>query len=376
MGKMLIMLVIGMGLVGSYSMMQLNESNLNATDNASVDYEINQARNLALSGIDHAIMQLAQDSTWLDGFKSNSMANGSLAVNIERTRSMFPGGPDAGLNNARLVTATGTLQNRSVTLQAVIEIPSVYIRPPGLAYGILADKDFSVSGNVLVRDHYNSAWNSTIHTNSDLGWNGNTALVAGYGTYSGSGNGNASHAENIFKPNVDEGGGVVHYSPPVPIPDIDVDNWEKIATRKFYSNTKITSHTKLGTKDNPEIWYVRGDLELSGQMEGYGVFLVTGDLKLSGQAKMTALDPSGNNLGIIVAGDVRATGTSDLDATLIVGGTMTATGTTTIIGSVIAKGEIKFTGTPNIYYRPMLDALASKIWEDEPERPRIVSVYE
>jgi hypothetical protein len=365
-----------MGLIASYSMMQLNDSNLNVTDNASEDYEINQARNLAVSGVEHAMMELAQDSTWTAGYQSESIADGTLSVQVERTRAMYPGGPDAGLNNARLVTATGTVQGRSITIRTIVEIPSVYIRPPGLGYGILSDGDFDVSGNILVKDYGNPAWNASIHTNSDLSWNGNTAEVAGYGTFSVAGSGNAAHAKNIFVPNVDLGGEVVHQAPPVAIPEIDIDKWEKIATRKLYSNTKITSHTKLGTKDNPEIWYIHGDLELSGKMEGYGVFLVTGDLKLTGQAKMTALDPSGNNLGIIVAGDVKSTGTSDLDATLIAGGSVSATGTTTIIGSIIAKGEIKLAGTPNIYYRPMLDELASKIWEGKPERPRVVSYYE
>jgi hypothetical protein len=253
MGKMLMLLVVGMGLIASYSMMQLNDSNLNVTDNASEDYEINQARNLAVSGVEHAMMELAQDSTWTAGYQSGSIADGTLSVQVERTRAMDPGGPDAGLNHARLVTATGTVQCRSITIRSIVEIPSVYIRPPGLGYGILSDGDFDVSGNILVKDYGNPAWNASIHTNSDLSWNRNTAEVAG---------------------------------------------------------------------------------------------------------------------------DVKSTGTSDLDATLIAGGSVSATGTTTIIGSIIAKGEIKLAGTPNIYYRPMLDELASKIWEGEPERPRVVSYYE
>jgi hypothetical protein len=111
-------------------------------------------------------------------------------------------------------------------------------------------------------------------------------------------------------------------------------------------------------------------------MTGYGVFLVTGDIKINGGADVTALDPSGNNLGIIVAGNAQINGTSDIEATLLIKGDAKINGTTRIIGSIIAEGEIDFGGTADILYNPLLDNVARKVWETEPGRPRVVSYYE
>jgi hypothetical protein len=375
MGKMLILLVVGMGLIASYSMMQLNESNLNATDNASEDYEINQARNLAISGVEHAISELAQDSTWTAGYTNGAIADGTLSVSIERTRAMYPGGPDAGLNNARLVTATGTIQGQTVTVRSIVEIPSTYVRPPGLGYGILSDESMDLSGNVFVGDYNNPSLNASIHTNHDLVYGG-SSTVEGYGTYSESCPSGTSSAGSTFTPNTKTGGDLVSKSNPVAIPEIDPGKWEKLATRKFYSNTKINGHMSLGTKEEPEIIYVHGNLDLNGQMTGYGVFLVTGDIKINGGAEVTALDPSGNNLGIIVGGDAQINGTSDIMATMLIKGDAKINGTTKIIGSIIAEGEIDFGGTADIFYNPLLDNVAKKVWEGEAGRPHVVSFYE
>lgn len=375
MGKMLLILVLGMGLVASVAMMQLNRSTLNANDNAVEDYEINQARNLARSGVEYAVSRLADDSTWSSGYKNASITNGSLVVTVERTRAMYPGGPDAGLNNARLVTAMGTILDETFTIQAVVEIPSEYIRPPGLGYGIFSDKSMDLSGNIAVGDYANPRLNANVHTNENLTFGGSTA-VEGYGSYSVSCPSGTGDAVKYFTPNVDKGGDVVRQASPVAIPEIDPSKWEDLATRKFYSNTKITGHMALGTIDEPEIIYVRGDLSLNGQMTGYGVFLVTGDLTINGGVEITNLDPSGNNLGIIVGGDAKINGTSDIMATLLVKGDSKINGTARIIGSVIGEGTIDFGGTADVLYNPLVDDIAQKIWELEAGRPKIVSYYE
>lgn len=375
MGKMLLMLVLGMGFVASYAALQLNRSNLNANENAVEDYEINQARNLARSGVELAISRLAQDSTWSSGYQNSSMSNGTLVVNVERTRAMYPGGPDANLNNARLVTATGTILNESFTIRAVVEIPSDYIRPPGLGYGILSDESMDLSGNVSIADYNNPSINANIHTNHDLSFGGSSS-VKGYGTYSEDCPSGTGGASAIFFPNVPSGGPLVSQASPVAIPEIDPSKWEALATRKFYSSTTINSNMMLGTKENPEIIYVRGDLKLNGQMTGYGVFLVTGDLTINGGAKVTAIDPSGNNLGIIVGGNAKINGNSDIEATLLIKGDAKLTGTTRVVGSIIAEGEIDFGGTADVFYNPLHNMVAKKIWQIDAGRPKIISYYE
>ncbi|MBE0643620.1 MAG: hypothetical protein IH600_06035 [Bacteroidetes bacterium] len=375
MGRMLMILVVGMGLVASYSAIQFNRSNLNANDNAVEDYEINQARNLARSGVEYAISRLAQDTTWEDGYTNSSVSNGTLEVSVERTRAMYPGGPDANLNNARLVTAVGTIMNESFTVRAIVEIPSDYVRPPGLAYGIISEENMDLSGNVNITDYNNPNLNSNIHTNHDLVYKGSSS-VSGYGTFSGTCPSGTGGASGTFTPNVNNGGALVYQAPPVAIPEIDPTKWEAMATVKYYSSRTINGHMNLGTKEHPEIIYVRGDLHLNGQMTGYGVFLVTGDLTINGGATVTAIDPGGNNLGILVGGDAKINGNSDINATLLIKGDAKINGTTSIIGSIISEGTINFGGTADIYYNPLNNAVAQKVWTAEPGRPKIVSYYE
>lgn len=375
MGKMLILLVVGMGLVISYSAMQLNRSNLNANATAVNDYEINQARNLARSGVEYVVSKLAEDSTWMTGYSNDHVSGGTLSVSIERTRAMYPGGPDAGLNNARLVTSTGTILDQAFTIRTIVEIPSEYIRPPGLGYGILSDKSMDLTGNVSIADYNNPTLNADIHTNQNLSFGG-SSTVSGYGTYSNEVTSNPDGAAAVFQPNVNTGGDLVSNAPPVAIPEIDPSKWASLATRKFYSNTTINSNFALGTKENPEIVYVRGDLRLNGQMTGYGVFLVTGDLIINGGATVSAIDPTGNNLGIIVGGDAKINGVSEINANILIKGDAKINGTTTIVGSVMAEGEIDFAGTANIYYNPLNDAVAKKVFKQDAGRPKVVSYFE
>ena len=91
---------------------------------------------------------------------------------------------------------------------------------------------------------------------------------------------------------------------------------------------------------------------------------------------MTNLDPSGNNLGIVVGGNAQINGTSDIMATLLIKGDAKINGTTRIVGSIIAEGEIDFGGTADILYNPLLDQVAQKVWQQEAGRPRLVSYYE
>jgi hypothetical protein len=373
---MLLLLVVGMGLIGSYSALQLNRSNLNANDNAIEDYEINQARNFARGGVEYAISKLAQDSTWSAGYKAASQSNGDLSVSIERTQAMFPDGPNANLTNARLVTSTATFLGRSYTVRSVIQITSSESIPPALRYALLTNGNLELTGNLNVHDDNNTSWNADIHTNSAMVLKGNNT-VTGYGTYfSGIESSPSKNADNTFKPNVSMGGPVHHTAPKVPLPEIDPTKWAALATRIFTGNQTLSGNMTLGTKENPEIWYFPGDVHMSGTITGYGVFLVKGNLFMTGNCSLTTMDPSGNSLGIVVGGDTEVHGNVSVAANILTKGNYLSTGNCTVTGSIVAGGESDMRGNVEIRYRPPLAKLTSKIWAGAPKRPAIVSYYE
>ena len=378
MGKMMIYLVVGMGIIGSFSLLQLNQSNLNARDNASDNYEIAQARNLAIGGLEYAIMQLAVDSSWSTGFAPNSVSKGTLRVNVQKTNARYPGGPaDADVESGRLVTAVATVLNETVTIRAVVDLRTLETTPPALDYAMMSEDNFTLTGNLIIEDYNNPSLNADIHTNKLMEVTGTSNLVEGHGTFTGSIESTPiDNADNVFKPNVDNGMPPYYESPRVELPEIDPSLWAGLATRSFFSNTKMSGGAILGTKENPEIVYVEGNLELTGNVEGYGVFLVTGDLILKGNTTVTALDPSGHNLAIIVGGKVRTLGDVDVTANILSQGDFIGSGNVTVTGSIASNGEINVNGDVNVKYHPAMTPITSKIWVGDPQRPLVLSRYE
>ena len=373
---MLIFLVLGMGIVVSVSRMQINRSTLNVTDNASENFSTTQAHNLAMSGVEQAVMRLSLDTNWLSGYTSNNVGGGALTVAVARSTAAFPGGPPANLRSGRLVTSTGTVAGETRTVQAIIQIPMVESVPRAMQYAMFSNGDLELTGNLNVVDDNNRAWNADIHTNAALKVKGNNT-VRGYGTYfSYLESTPAKNADATFVPNVLMGGPVHHQAPKVELPEINPSKWATIATKTSNGDPKLAGNTVLGTRENPVIWYVNGNLTLSGNVSGYGVFLVTGNLFLNGNVTINTLDPSGNNLGIIVGGDAQVNGNVKVAANILTKGDYLNNGNVTITGSIVAGGRIDLKGSVLVKYRPPLAKLTGKIWATTPGRPQIVSYYD
>jgi hypothetical protein len=376
MGKMLMILVVGMGTVFGMAGLQLQRSNLRTIDNASTAYERTQARDLAMSGFELAVMELAKDSNWNNGYALNNIAAGALRVTVEETGSRYPNGPDEGLTAARMITAVGRVNGQTATVQSVVQIPSTDVVPPAMRYALMSDKTLELTGSTSVTDDGNPAWNADIHTNENMVIKGNNT-VTGYGTYSGVMNSTPAHrANSTFSPNVPTGGPVHYKRPPVAIPDIDPTKFSHLATRTSYSNVSLAGNTKLGSKDAPEIWYIKGNLTLSGTIEGYGVFIVEGNITLKGNTKIHTIDPSGNNLGLYTTGNVNTMGNVHVEAQVLAQGSFNSNGNVTLVGSATVKGDIDIKGNVKIRYRPVTTDLTKQFWPGEAERPRVLSMYE
>jgi hypothetical protein len=378
MGKMLIILVAGLTVVASLSRLQLSQSSSNASENASEDFEGTQARNLAMSGIDLAIARIAADSNWLTGYRNNSASSGTLNVAVEKTTAMYPGGPNANLKSARLITSVGTVMGESRIVQAIVQIPSLNSLPAGLKYALYSQGDLELIGGQTIRDDNNPAWNANIHTNAALKLSG-TNTVTGYGEYFSYINSNpAANLLPTFNPNVPTGGAVEYKTPMVPTPTIDPTKWASLATKKYNGSTTFSGNTVLGSKSNPEIIYVNGNLTLSGNVSGYGVLLVTGNVFLVGNTTVTGMDPSGNNLGIICGGDAQVTGNVTVSGNFLTKGDFLSDGPVTIVGSVAANGRIGVSvkGGLTLRYRPPMAGVMGRVWGSMPGRPQVLSMYE
>lgn len=373
MGRMLLFLVIGMGSLFTFATLNINYSNSRLVNTTIVKFEKTQAQNIAASGIEVAISKLNLDTTWT-GVSTLQIANGTLIVSVANTNSRYPGGPNMGLTGMRLITSTGILNNQTVTIQSVVQLTSAPSVPPFLEYALASGEDLHLQGSIDIRDDNNPNWNANIHSNGNLETQGNAYDVRGFGTYSEELESN----HNNFTPNVNPNSDPVNAQiPPVTLPTFDPNDYIGIATSITEGNLTISGATTLGTKSNPAIYYVNGNLNFRGSTSGYGIFIVTGNITFNGNVSVTTVDPTGSNLGFYAGGNIEAHGNINLAGQMYALGDIHANGNFTLVGSMTAKENIELSGNPTIRYRPANAALTDPLWPTETNsRPLTVSYFE
>ncbi len=375
MGRMLILLVLGTSIIFGMTTLNMNNSNTRMLNATVEDYETQQARNLAKSGIDLAVSKIFQDTTWT-GVSNLQVAGGKLDVSINSTTSLYPNGEDMG-ENGREVSAVGTVAGHSVTVKAVLQLPQGSGVPPFFNYALLSEEDLALTGNISIRDANASGINSNIHTNEDLTVRGN-ASIKGFGSYAGSASFQPNNPSRFFNPNDNpESLPVTAQTSAITIPEFDPSEYVGIATDTYSGTLTLAGNHSLGTKENPKIWYVDGDLHISGNFSGYGVFIVTGNIHLTGNSSVIAADPLGNNLGFYSGGDILMTGNTTIDAQIFSNNNISMRGNIRLNGLATARNTIDLYGNVAVYYKPAAQNLTAPFWSgSEMGKPVVVSYYE
>ena len=392
MGKMLLFLVIGMGALFAVANLNMTNSEARLIDSSVEQYEVLQAKNIAASGIELAVSNLSQDSTW-SGFTSLAIADGDLRVLVANTTSQYPGGPDMGLTNMKEVTAIGsygilteysggsldTLSGEIHTIRAVIQLSSAATVPPFLNYAVASEADLLLQGAFSVTDDGNPSWNANIHTNADLLVQGGGYRVEGFGTYAGSmlkpGGGTP---KNRFYPNQNPDGLATAYqSSSVSIPTFNPNDYLGIATDIYIGTQNFNGNISMGTEENPRIIYIDGDLDFHGTTTGYGVFIVTGTVYFHGRSTITSSDPTGSNLAFYSQGGVDIHGNTTVYGQIFSEGPIVSHGSFDIYGSMASKNTMSLVGGGQVHYRPANADLTNDFWPSSSiNRPRTVSYYD
>ena len=373
MGRMLIFLVIGMGGLFSIGTLNMNHSNARLVNTTIEKYEKTQARNIAASGIELALSKLNLDTTWT-GVNNLSIADGTLTVTVAATTSKYPGGPNMSLIGMKVITSTGTENNQTVTISSVLKLASTPSVPNFLTYAIASGNNLQLQGSVNIRDNYNSTWNANVHSNGDLQTSGNAYSVRGFGTYSKQ----ISSAHNRFVPNVNPNSDPVNAKiAPITLPTFNPNDYKSIATNVSNSSLTINGSTTLGTKSNPVIYYVNGNLTFRGSTTGYGIFIVTGNITFNGNVTVNTSDPDGSTLGFYAGGNIQSSGNINLAGQMYASGNIQTEGNFTLVGSMTARKDVQLAGNPTILYKPASVALTDQFWPSSTNsRPIIASYYE
>ncbi len=391
MGRMLLILLMGGGMLFSVASLNINRSNDEMLGNAVSEYQKKEAKDFAKSGVEIALRNLSNDTSWTGA--STQLEGGSVSIAVKNTSSQYPNGPNANLVSARQITSVGICGNDSATVMAVIQLPNPnnpgnnQNNPPAfMTYAVETGNNCCLNGNVDVQDDGNSQWNANIHANGDFNMNGNNT-VKGFVTYCGNAAINPSWSMNTnITPNQNPNNlPSCSKGSEVEIPSFNANDYKSKASKSYTTNTTISGNITLGTKDKPQIVYVGGDCTFGNTtISGYGEFIVTGNILIKGNVTVSSPDPNGSSLGLYTGSDVNVNGDVTLWAQIFSGDNINLGGNCKVHGSVTASSTVNFNGNVNIYYRPAGGELTSPFWEGEDgnnsnsiaTRPSIVSYYE
>lgn len=337
------------------------------------------ARNGALAGYEQARQAIADAGSLLPFIPGASLQGGydgaSYAVTITSDGS------------TATIESTGTESNGqgdvSFTIEAVVGWHSSRTDdvPPFLNYALITEQSLVLNGNVNgYVDDPGSRHNADFHTNANLHVNGNAAEVAGFGTYVGLATSTPPSAlENTFQPHYNPDGlDSVYRTGAVDIPAFDASSFLEGVEVDETTDGNVHLAGPLdpgGTRDDPYVWYVRGDLTTDGgaTVEGYVMFVVEGEIDLAGN--LTAGGPAAEStIALYAGGDVTLSGTIRVYGQIYTDGNVVFNGTPDVHGSVASGALAVLNGTPALHYRPPSPTLSS-IFSDPPEL-RLLSYFE
>ncbi|MGE5457093.1 MAG: hypothetical protein ACM3RX_01930 [Methanococcaceae archaeon] len=362
MGRMLLIVIMGLGILFTVINFSVKKSNVRMIESSATQYKRVQAKAIASSGVELATMKLSQDTNWTTGVLNLPMNGGFLSLSVASY-------PSKGL---RVVTSKGFFKDAAgnvvikdsavATIQT--KLPPAGGTPVFMSNALTSEGNISLNGNVEIKDDNNPLWNANVHTNGSFTMNGNNS-IEGFLTTAGTASSNPPGSLNskiVPNQNPDKLP-LSHYQvPKITIPAFNASDYIAKAAIVNTGNEIRNGTTTLGTKDNPKIWYVAGDLNLSGNITGYGIFIVQGNINMNGNVNIISKDPNGNSLALYAHGDVNLSGNVNINAQLYSDRNVNFNGNVELHGLATARGLFNFGGNVDIFYRPSISALTTPIW--------------
>lgn len=381
MGKLALLLVATFSMVSAFYGITAQEGRL-ATDGRVAEHQhATLARNAALLAFERAKQQV------VDNYADLTPITGS-SEHADYTATLTSSAPNevAIVATGDVSTERGTVTHKIfATVQRQLtpgDLPES--APAYLDYSLLVEDDLTLNGNIDVAVYATgdaeNQLNSNMHTNGNLRVKGMASSVQGFGTYVGWANGSPSRTlTTTFSPNYNPSGAPatqrVAY---IDVPSFDMTTFADNVTIDQSTSGDVTLSGNVdlgGTRENPYVWHITGDLTTTGgtTVNGYVIFLVEDDISFSGNTRIgtSGYDAGDESSIAFYAGDdITLTGNSRTDGQLYAGGDVAFRGTATIYGTVTARGSADISGTPNLYYRKASPALAVNF-----EPPPMVEKY-
>lgn len=315
-----VILLLGVLLTGSMLGMSIRNDSRDA-DEELIDYEHRLlARDMATTGLSMTVRKLADSpamGSWTSGnyFNAAPYQSGTFTSDVT-VRDPATGGTSGDTVDVVVRGVHGP--GRHVVFARYARDKDDKGIPPAFRSAIVSDFYMQINGNMLIAA-ISKRLNASIHTNDDLTVKGNTFLVEGFGTYTGTVNLN-NQASNNFIPNVDYNGPDpnYHWADSIKIPSIDAARLKDTAQNKsgtyiemggptgspyqinnavidftdpssaFWTTNGLTytcTSGTCGTEQNPFVLFINGPADFLNtvQVVGNGVIIATGDMTIASQ---------------------------------------------------------------------------------------------
>ncbi len=253
--------------------------------------------------------------------------------------------------------------------------------PPYLRYAVFSggDLNLAVLPRVETRD---PDLNADIHANGDLNLSLslnallNIRPIPGFGTYSDRLRALTllGEPEDLFRPRSNpEGAPSLRRTDPVPIQPFDLREVAGDEAERTRSQLRLLGAIELGTREDPRIIHVDGDLILIDvRVEGYGAFVVDGSVVI--ESSVTGLLQSLNEhpesrVAIYADGSIVFNGLGDVEGQFVSNESVTFTGAATLYGSVAAVGPVRFLLAPTVRFVAPSPALTIGLPGNPPPEP-------
>lgn len=375
MGKAVLIILLSSIIIYGIVSIQVNRSTSEAGISSVNYYKDIYARNIANSMIEILKNKLTNDTNYrVQDYYVEEILGGEVAYRLI----------DTVLNSIRYVKANvianylGT--NRNTEAYFLISKLGSGGVPPFLRYAIVSGSNLNFNGGITITNAGNNL-NANVHVNGNFFMNGNN-FINGFLSYTGSAYSNPPNA--LFRrinPISNPENLPTHYqTSTLEIPEFDPDEIRTKATQIYFGNKTFNGNIPLGTKENPEIIYVTGDLIINGSITGYGIFVSRGKTIINGNVSLTNPDNIVSNIGIYSGGELIANGNVTLNAQVFSSKRVVFNGNVKVYGSVVSKESINMNGNVTVYYKPVGEELVSPVWSTSSTgnmvQVRTVLIYE
>ncbi len=357
MGRLVLIILLSSVVIFGIISVQTTRTSSFSTEKSTEYFRKAYARNLSNSMIEILRTKLQQDTNYrVQNMETSELLGGEVAYQLK----------DTLINSVRFIKAIvyanyEGMQQKSEAYFTIESLSGGGI-PPFLRYAVVSGQNLSLNGGIKITNAGNNL-NANVHVNGNFSMNGNNE-IHGFLTYTGSAYSNPPQALlNRITPISNPENIPVHYqTQTLTIPQFDLNSIRNRATDIYYTSKIFTGNITLGTKENPKIIYVAGDLTINGSVSGYGIFVSEGRTIINGNVTITTPDNNISNIGIYSKGELIVNGNVNIHSQIFSSDRITLNGNVKVYGNLAAKKSVIMNGNVNVYYKPVGEELVNPIW--------------